>query len=51
MDIFSKHLEPLFFNFLKDKAYAIRDLGVLKIKVIFIILQKFLILFFNNDRI
>jgi len=30
-DLFAKHIEPLFFQYLKDKASVIRDLGVSKI--------------------
>ena len=31
--MFTKHLEPLFFTYLKDKTYAVRDVGVKKLKV------------------
>lgn len=32
IDMFTKHLEPLFFTYLKDKTYAVRDVGVKKLK-------------------
>ena len=46
--MFTKHLEPLYFTYLKDKTYAVRDVGVKKLKVSFEVeIKKF---YFNLNK-
>lgn len=32
VDVFNKYLENIYFTFLKDKTYAVRELGLKKLK-------------------